>query len=74
MRDLWRIRRYLDLDSAKSLATALVSSSLDYCNSLLHCIADMNVTKLQWVQNRLARIVTKSPPFTHNLPLLHSLH
>ena len=34
MQDLWRIRRHLDPDSAKLLATALVSSLLDYCNSL----------------------------------------
>ena len=40
IRDLRRIRRYLDLDSAKLLATALVSSRLDYCNSLLYGIAD----------------------------------
>ena len=32
MRDLRRIRRHLGLDSAKLLATALVSSRLDYCN------------------------------------------
>ena len=35
IRDLRRIRRHLDLDSAKLLANALVSSRLDYCNSLL---------------------------------------
>ena len=64
MRDLRRICRYLDLDSAKLLATALVSSRLDYCNSLLYGIADMDITKLQQVQNQLACIVTKSPPFT----------
>ena len=34
MRDLRRIRRYLDLNGAKLLANALVSSRLDYCNSL----------------------------------------
>ena len=32
--DLQRIHCYLDQDSAKLLATALVSSRLDYCNSL----------------------------------------
>ena len=74
MRDLWRVRRYLDLDSAKLLATALVSSRLDYCNSLLYGIADTDVTKLQRVQNRLACIVAKSPPFTDSVPLLRSLH
>ena len=49
MRDLWRIRRHLDLDSAKLVSTALVSSRLDYCNSLLYGIADL--TRLQRVQN-----------------------
>ena len=36
IRDLQHIRRQLDLVSAKLLATDLVSSRLDYCNSLLH--------------------------------------
>ena len=62
MRDLRRIRRHLDLDSAKLLATALVSSRLDYCNSLLYGIADIDLTRLQRVQNQLARLVTISPP------------
>ena len=46
MRDLRRIRHYLDLDSAKLLATALVSTRLDYCNSLLYGIADIDLTRL----------------------------
>ena len=65
MRYLRRIRRHLDLDSAKLLATALVSSGLDYCNSLLYEIADIDLTRLQRVHNQLARLVTKSPPFTY---------
>ena len=74
IRDLRRIRRHLDLDSAKVLANALVSSRLDYCNSLLSGIAETDLTKLQRVLNRLARVVTKSPPFTRSLPLLRFLH
>ena len=74
MRDLCRIRRHLDLDSAKLLATALISSRLDYCSSLLYGVADIDLTRLQRVQNRLARLVTKSSPFTRRLPLLCSLH
>ena len=46
MRDLQRIRRHLDLDSAKLLATALVSSRLDYCNSFSYGIADIDLTRL----------------------------
>ena len=74
IRKLRRIRRHLDLDSAKLLANALVSSRLDYCNSLLSGIAETDLTKLQRVLNRLACVVTKSPPFTRSVPLLRSLH
>ena len=73
--DLRRIRRRLDLDSAKLLATALVSSRLDHCNSLLYGIADIDLTRLHArAQNQLARLVTKSPPFIRSIPLLRSLH
>ena len=44
---LRHICHYFDLDHAKLLATALVSSHLDYCNSLLYGIADMDLTRLQ---------------------------
>ena len=71
MRDI-RIRCHSDLDSAKLLVTALVSSRLDYCN--LYGIADIDLTRLQRVQNQLARLVTKSPPLTRSIPLLRSLH
>ena len=74
IRDLRRICRHLDLESAKLLATALVSSRLDYCNSLLSGIAETDLTKLQRILNRLAHVVTKSPPFTRSVPLLRSLH
>ena len=74
IRDLRRIRRHLDLDSAKLHANVLVSSRFDYCNSLLSRIAETDLTKLQRVLNRLARVVTKSPPFTRSVPVLRSLH
>ena len=74
IRNLLCIRRYLDRDSAILFANALVSSRLHYGNSLLSEIADTDLTKLQRVQNRLARIVTKSLPNTRSLLLLRSFH
>ena len=74
IQDLRRIRRHLDLDSANLLVNALVSNRLDYCNSLLSGIPETDLTKLQRVLNRLARVVTKSPPCTRSVPLLSSLH
>ena len=74
LQDLQSICRYLNLDSAKLLATGLVSSRLEYCNSPVYRIVDTDHTKLQRVQNWLTRVVTKSPPFTHSVPLFRSLH
>ena len=74
MRDIRRIRKHLSLKNAKTLAHALVTSRLDYCNSLLFGVAGREIGHLQRVQNCLARIVTKSPPRTHSAPLLQKLH
>ena len=52
----------------------MVTSRLDYCNSLLFGIASRDISTLQHVQNCLARTVTRSPPRSPSIPLLHSLH
>ena len=54
IRNLRRSCRHLDVDSAKLLANAVVSSRLDYCNSLLSGIAETDLTKLQRVLYHLA--------------------
>ena len=69
IRDLRRIRWFISLSFAKTIATALVSSRLDYCNSLLYNTANKDVAKLQHIQNCLARVVTRSH-FSHSVPLL----
>ena len=74
IRDLRRIRRHLTLDCAKTLACSLVATRLDYCNSLLYGIGNGNIARLQRVQDTLARVVTRSRPFSHAPPLLQSLH
>ena len=58
---------------ARTIATALVSSRLDYCTSLCHNIALKDTLKLQRVKHCLARVVTWSPRFSHSVPLLKSL-
>ena len=73
-RDVRSIRHYVDLNSAKLLATALVSSHLDYCNSLSYGNSDTDLTELQCIQNQLACLVTKSPLFICSVPLHCSLH
>ena len=60
---------------AKTFATALVSSIIDYYSSLYHDIVLSVILSLQRVQNCLAIVVTRSPGrFSHSLPLLKLLH
>ena len=72
--DCARLRRCLTAAVTKTIATSLVSSKLDYCNSILYNIPNREMKKLQSVQNCLARLVTRSPRFCSVTPLLKSLH
>ena len=47
--DIRCVRKHLNLDASTALANALVSSRLDYCNSLLHSIPKVHLDKLQRV-------------------------
>ena len=73
-RDLYRIRPLLDLNTSVLLANALVSSRLDYCNSLFLSLTDFQLRRLQLVQNSLCRVVTLSLKYSHNTLQLKKLH
>ena len=68
-----RIRGHLS-KAAITVANALVSSRLDYCNSLFRGLSCNDLKKLQCVQNSLSRIVSNSSWFSHVTPVLKSLH
>ena len=74
MRDLRRVRQFLTVDSAILAANALVSSRLDYCNSLFRSLSSSNLQKLQCIQNSLARIVMNRNRYTRTTPILKNLH
>ena len=73
-RDHYRIRPSLDLKTSVLLANALVSSRLDYCNSLFLSLTDFELRRLQLVQNLLCRVVTRSSKFSYITPQLKKLH
>ena len=56
LRSLRHIRRSLTQDMAVSVAVAIVQSRLDYRNSLLYDISTFNISKIQRVQNLVARL------------------
>ena len=53
-RDLYRIRPLLDLKTSVLLANALVSSRLDYCNSLFSSLTDFELRRLQLAKTHSA--------------------
>ena len=70
IRDIRRIRHLLPLSAATALANSLVSSKLDYCNSLYSGISQSNLNKLQRIQNSLARVITNTSKYQHITPTL----
>ena len=74
IRELRCIRPYLDSKTASTIATFIVYSKLDYCNSLHHNLPNYPLNRLQQIQNSLARAVVKAPKSSHITPILKSLH
>jgi len=61
IRDLRRIRPFLDFSTAHAIGTSLVHSRLDYCNSLYLNLPKTQINRLQHIQNSLARAVVAAP-------------
>jgi len=74
IRDLRRIRSTLDSTAAKTIATSLIHSKVDYCNSLFLNLPRSQLDRFQLILNSAARAVSKSPRFTHISPVLKWLH
>ena len=74
IKDLKRIRKHVDRNVAICLANALVSSRIDYCNSLFYAATEEMLNKLSRVQNCLARTILRRSKFTSSAPLLKELH
>jgi hypothetical protein len=74
IRDIARIRKFLPKPALITLSNALVSSRIDYCNSLFNSLSSADLTRLQRVQNSLARIVFNKTKYCHVTPLLKQLH
>ena len=59
IRNIGKVRKLLSFDACATLIHALISSCLDYCNSILYNLPDTRIGRLQRVQNQVARILTR---------------
>ena len=74
LRNIRTIRPYITRTACEKLVHALVSSRLDYSNSLLAGLPRKKLALLQRIQNMAARIVTNRKKSDHITPILRSLH
>ena len=74
LRNIGFIRKYLNRSSTEKLVHALISSRLDFRNSILFYLPQTQLSILQRLHNAAARIITLSKKHTHITPILKSLH
>ena len=74
LRNNGAVRSHLPDSATVQLVHALITSRLDYCNSLLYGIPKHKTDRLQCVHNIAARIVARCPKFTNITPVLYELH
>ena len=74
IRALRHIHPILDANTARLVGHALVSSRLDYSNSIMYGMSKSLATKLQCQQNTLARVVMQMNRLSSAGPLLSKLH
>jgi len=65
IRDLRRIRNTLNFSTARTIATSLIHSKLDYCNSLSLNLPQSQLGRLQHILNFSSRALSKTPKFAH---------
>jgi len=69
-----QIRSSMDHSTAVSVALALVSSRLDYVNSILSGSPLKHIARLQRAQHALARVVLQQRSHARSTPLMQQLH
>ena len=74
LRNIGRIRHLLSHHATAQLIHALISTSLDYCNSVLFILPTSSILRLQRIQNQAAHISTRTPRRYHITELLMHLH
>ena len=74
LRNINHISRYLPTTTKERVINALITSRLDYWNSLLYNTSANNISRLQRMHNAAARLILCRPRTDRATPLLRKLH
>ena len=70
---LKRIRHFISANTVLQIYNALILPHFDYCSPVWNCVSGQSSDKLQKLQNRAARVITKLPFDTSSNLLLDTL-
>ena len=74
LRNLSHIRKFLSRRATEQVVHSLISSRLDFCNSIFINLPDYQLKCLQRLQNSAATLVTRCKGTSHISPILKELH
>ena len=74
LQKLKAVRNVLTDDVCKILVSALVLSHLDYANAILSGLPEVDIKKMQWVQNMAAKLVLNCSTMESSTCCLRNLH
>lgn len=74
LRNIAKVRPFINQNDAEKLIHAFISSRLDYCNALFTGLPKKTTERLQLIQNSAARLLTKTKRREHISPVLATLH
>ena len=74
MKNIQRIKKYIDKKTLAMVIHSFVTSRMDYCNSLLLGAPAYLIKKMQRIQNAAARLLTDTAVYEHITPVLRDLH
>ena len=74
LRSIGRIRNILTFDVTAQPIHALMTTRLDFCNSILYNLPNNKIERLQRIQNQAARMLKRIPRRNHISPVLRELH
>ena len=69
-----KIRQFLDRKSVESLVHALLTSKMDFCNTLLFNIPNLHLKPLERIQKAAARMILQQSKYDDAFPLMKQLH
>ena len=73
LRNINQIRRFLPRPTKERVVNAIITSRLDYCNTLLYGTSAVNIARLQRIENTAAMLIMRSPHSDSATPLLREL-